>query len=298
MYWTLSEINRPDHQREHIELALQIVLWILSEFWIDEREYDPKNIIFIDSCSRYLGRNTVWNITEIDISSSFDISTYIHEIVHAFSRYEYDDSQGRVITKLWYQSTVWFFENRSDNRITWTTYETHRRGFNEGITDLITLDAVRQNINRIEALKEKYKKIMEEYEKLYQSTNHPKANIFGLWCQRTWWKTWYRSEMRLVTAIVDLIAYKRAGKAWDTDRYKDDVWTDLVFWYFTNNYTILKSLLKEADSSWKLNDTIEELYPRQSQTEKIIAEIRTQIQTVFNPRYRLSPIPKKLKKAL
>lgn len=98
-------IERDPYQKENIDLALKIVIWIMSELWLDNTSYDPNKVFYVDSMGDFWGRNLNWgNRTEIDFRFSFNTKVHIHEILHAFSRDEKDLGNHEYLTRSGYHT--------------------------------------------------------------------------------------------------------------------------------------------------------------------------------------------------
>lgn len=170
----------------------------------------------------------------------------------------------------------------------------HNIWFNEWMTQLLTLYWIEKHFWEIKILREKFYELMLQHQQMWEKSWDPQYESFGIWCKNTWWYRSYFREMRLVNAIIDLVAFERARYWWEIEEHKDDIWTDLVVWYFSWDFQLLRKILKEADSTGKLKKHIEEIQPWDILGKKVTDSIREHIRDVFDSSYRMSAIPKKL----
>lgn len=270
--------QRPDYQRENIDLALKIALWIMSDLWIDSIDYDPNKIRYIDSMGDFWWIHRWNNKIDIDERFRFNQSVYVHEILHGLST-------SYPIKKSWKRTFRSGYQKRR-----WAN-----SGFNEWLTDILTLHGIRDNLDEVKELREKYLALMYEFEALAKKAWDPEYKSYSYGCENTWWYRAYFREMRLVDAIIDWVAYNRSW--WRQDLLEDHqhkIFEDLVAGYFLWDFEILKSLLKEADPSWKLWKHIKDIEPGDIKWKHITDDIRAKIKDIFNPWYRMDSIPTKL----
>ncbi len=267
--------QRPEYQRENIDIALQAILNLLKEIDIDDYEYDPNNIkyAYIKEAGLYHRES---DITEINIHYWFDTVTHIHELLHAFS------SKNRH----WWKSDNWFsYKFQEDNKtISWLSW------FNEGFTDLLTLGITAKNYDIIMNFKEKYRKLMKKHYKLALKSGDKSSSIYIQWIHDSWWYPAYFHEIQLVKVLIDFIAYSRRRKK-GIKFEKQKIWDDLVFSYFDGDRETLEELLQEADRSWKLYERVVYLKETTEDVKKTVAEIQDKIRKTFHSSYKIWDIP-------
>lgn len=280
--FAFSHEERPNYQRENIDLALKIVLWLISDLWVDNKDYDPNLIRYVDSMWSFWWINTWFNRTEIDFRFWFNTKVHIHEILHAYSHND------RTWRDFWTVRVTWYHTQYINN------CQSHNHGLNEWITQHLTLSLIQDNSEEIAALRSKYKQLMKHHQFLWETSWDPNFDRFSFGCENTGWFRSYFREMRLVNAIIDLVSYQRSKSGEDIDEHKEDIWDDLIIWYFLWDFSLLRSILKEADSTWLLKKHLEEIKPWDVLWKIITDSIREHIKEIFNPSYRMSPIPTKI----
>ncbi len=271
---TFSHEERPDYQKENIDLAHRLVLTDMSQLWIDNSSWDPNNIRYVDSQWDFAWHAMHDDSIEIDFRFWFNTSVYIHELFHTYSNEE----------------RVWI---GSDNR-SWYCSKNRNRWLNEWLTHLLTLNAIQNNFDAVQNVRRRYRKLMLEHQWLWKKSWDPLFLKFTHWCENTWWFRSYFHEMRLVNAIIDIVAYQRAKNLESLDHHKNKIWNDIIEGYFLWDFNILNALLKEVDTTWNFAKDIEKLQPWDTLCKELVSRIRLRIIEVHEAEYRMEAIPNKL----
>ena len=282
---TYTHEQRPGYQRENIDLALKSISQFLWSIWVETSGYDPNLFTYIHNYKHWWKYDTKSDLTYIDSKHCFNTKVHIHEWIHAFSsdfRY-WQLFDGRLRTG--------FHIQHINNHWSW---QSHNSWFNEWITQLITLQVIRENFSELQHYRKRYKRTMTALHKHDIESRKVKLWYITAGCKNTGWYRSYYHEMRLVNSILDLVAFERSKWWGDFKEHRETVWNDLVFAYFLWDFKILRSILKEADSSWLLKSHIQDLKAKSTWIIDLTDSIRDHIKDIFDPRYRMSPIPTKL----